>query len=291
MIQGKWERQKASSPQLKCRVHENKNRFCSLRLLFQNWWGKRWMKDFHFWQYNGWDILPLELTMKFEIYNKHQNKRREFWKREKRKGAETKVRSPFHQPTQEETTPEMQRSGFHLLSGGWEAWPQRQAVRSGTKCHRNLDPLEVGGSHWPSKGHGNWSERPSAPCGEKASASENLRPQTWPHTGLGLKFTKPMWSGKPKVETLAQSSLRCLYPKYLTKADTNPPWKELPCLGSPIFPEMKISKMRARGDTLPNTRDEIHHGRQGEHGKKTGIRSSRTSDVAVVRFRLQSECT
>lgn len=218
-----------------------------------------WMKDSHIWQYDGWDILPLEITIKFGIYNKHQNKRREFWKGGKRKGAETNVGSPFHQLTQEEDAAERQRSGFHLLSGGWEAWPQRQVVRSGTKCHKNLDPLELGESHWPSEGRGNWSEWPSAPGGEKASASENLRPQTWPHTGLGLKFTKPLWSGKPRVETLAHSSLRCLHPKYLTKADTNPPWEELPPLGAPIFPETKISYMGAHGGTPPNTRDELHH--------------------------------
>lgn len=51
---------------------------------------------------------------------------------------------------------------------------------------------------------GTYSEWLSAPCGEKASVSENVRLQTRLHAGLRFYFVVPAWV-KPEFEKSAQS--------------------------------------------------------------------------------------
>lgn len=59
-------------------------------------------------------------------------------------------------------TPEMWRTGFRLLNGGWEAWPQTHTkLELEPNHHKELDPLKLqpqwhgrlGKSHLSSKGH------------------------------------------------------------------------------------------------------------------------------------------
>lgn len=81
-----------------------------------------------------------------------------------------------------------------------------------------------------------------------------------------------------------------LHPKHLTKAGTNPPWKELPTLGVPVFPEMKICQVAADGEILPD-RDEIHHENQEKRKRKPELDPQGPQNVTTVRYRLQNKCT
>lgn len=195
----------------------------------------------HIWQHDGWDSLhrksPWNLGYTTSIRIKEGNsgksgRKERSWKRSGEPIPPAHPGGKCSRKAEKWASP---------AEWGWEAWSQRQAVRSGTQASQNLGSSGSGGK--PPAIKGTWELVWMAPssCGEKASAFWEFEATGLTSHRFGSKIHKAyVIREASKVETLAQSSLRCLHPKYLTKADTDLHEKSfLPRL--PVFPEMKIS--------------------------------------------------
>lgn len=130
-------------------------------------------------------------------------------KEERGRRSQTEVAGPPGRKHRHLLTPEVQRTGFHLPGGRREERPQTHASQDWNQITteswilQSYNPNEMEAGEKPpaiKETQGNSFEWLSTPHGEKASDSENLRPQTCPHAGLGFLFTylhdqisKPHW--------------------------------------------------------------------------------------------------
>lgn len=189
-----------------------------------------------------------------------------------------KVGSPSHKPTQKEAAgvcwcQKCRELGFTCWVGGWETasstgsrdWNQMSQKVGSCKVTAPVE-WKAGESHLPSKGCGHWSEWLSAPCGEQASASENLRPQPWPHAGLGLN--SPARSGKPKVEKLAQSRSQVFAPKAPHKGRYKSSLEIASYPWGPSIPRDEDLSNSSWWWNITWHRDEIHHENQEKRKRK-----------------------
>lgn len=136
---------------------------------------------------------PVRITWKLGMNSKCQNKIRKLLRGRKEEGeAKLEVAGPPGRKHGHLLTPEVQRTGFHLSGGRREEEPQTHASQDWNQITteswilQNYSPSDMEAGEKPpviKETQGNSFEWLSMPHGEKASDSENLRPQTCPHAG------------------------------------------------------------------------------------------------------------